>query len=127
MTFADKVFFLPEDFSVVNGSYQVTYNSGYLFLRWETSGGVSVSDENGKTTIVTVSGAGTLRAVGSGETIEYAYDDGTAEYILFNRKAYSEMGAVRFMSVLSDKLTSARIYIYGISPIMRTSSDPSSR
>jgi hypothetical protein len=113
ITFAEETFSLPVNMPVVSGSYEVTYNGGYVFLRWETSGGVNVSDAYARTTTVTILGTGTLRAVGSGETIEYAYDDGTAEYSV--DKVSSQIIAVRFTPVLSDRLTGARIYFRGVS------------
>jgi len=54
-TFADYIFPLPTDIDVVTGTYQVKYSGGYMFTRWETSGGVTVSDEKAATTNVTVS------------------------------------------------------------------------
>lgn len=113
ITFAGEAFSLPTDIPVVTGSYEVTYNGGYIFLRWETSGGISVSDAYARTTTVTILGTGTLRAIGSGETIEYAYDDGTAEYSV--DKESGQIIAVRFTPVLSDRLTSARIYFRSVS------------
>ena len=67
-------FTLPDDMDVVAGSFQATFSGGYMFMRWETSGGVTVSDANAATTTVTVSGNGTLRAVGNVKRLEYTYD-----------------------------------------------------
>lgn len=64
-TFAGSTHSLPKDMSVNQGSYTVTYSpeGGYEFVRWETSGNISVSNSNSQTTTVNVSCGGTLRAV----------------------------------------------------------------
>jgi len=110
VTCAEYVFSLPTDIDVVNGSYVVTYSSGYTFVRWETTGWVTVSNENAVSTTVTVLGNGTLRAVGSVKKLEYAYE---------NPQSHSEsagrMDAVRFTPLFSDQLLTARYYMYDLS------------
>jgi len=110
---ADMTLTLLQDVDIMAGSYQVTYNSGYVFVRWETTGGVSVSNPYAKTTIVTVSGSGTLRAVGNARKIEYFYDDGKCHGGIGGSQQ-RRMVAVRFTPVLSDKLLTARFYIYHV-------------
>ena len=65
ITFDGTPYSLPADISKKVGSHQATYNpaSGYRFDHWETSGGVSITNSTAKTTTVTVSGDGTLRAI----------------------------------------------------------------
>ena len=77
ISFANETFLIPEVFDVADGSYPVEYSSGYNFVRWETTGGITVSDNNAKSTIATISGNGTLKAVGNAEQLEYYYDSGT--------------------------------------------------
>ncbi len=77
ISFANEMFSVPEVFDVAYGSYPVEYSSGYNFVRWETTGGITVSDNNSKSTIATISGNGTLKAVGNAEQLEYSYDNGT--------------------------------------------------
>jgi hypothetical protein len=111
-TFADYIFPLPTDIDIVTGTYQVKYSGGYMFTRWETSGGVTVSDEEAATTNVTVSGNGTLRAVGNVKRLEYTYDceDPSGEYQVAGR-----IDAVRFTPLFSGQLLMARFYMYDIS------------
>jgi len=111
ITFSGYVFSLPTDIDVVNGSYLVTYSGGYMFVRWETTGGVTVSDENEASTMVTVLGNGTLRAVGTAERFEYAYDQESPQW---NSEAAGEMDAVRFTPLFSGQLLTARYYIYDL-------------
>ncbi len=56
---------LSTDISMVDGSYPIDYSpdSGYEFVRWERSGGISVSNQNSQSTTATVSGDGTLTAI----------------------------------------------------------------
>jgi len=56
---------LPTTILKAAGSYSATYSpeAGYWFVRWETSGGVSVSSATSQSTTVTVSSSGTLRAI----------------------------------------------------------------
>jgi hypothetical protein len=111
ITFAGYTFPLPTDVDVVNGSYTVTYSSGYTFVRWETTGDIAVSDENTPSTTVTVSGNGVLRAVGSAKTIEYTYDHGTPQW---HSESAGYIDAVRFTPLLSGVLLTARYYIYDL-------------
>lgn len=111
IAFADYVFSLPTDIDVVNGSYTVTYSGGYTFVRWETTDGVTVSNENAVSTTVTVLGNGTLRAVGSVEKLEYAYDHGNPQC---HSESAGRMDAVRFTPIFSDQLLTARYYIYDL-------------
>jgi hypothetical protein len=112
ITCESYVFSLPTDIDIVNGSYAITYSGGYTFVRWETTDGVTVLNENAVSTTVTVLGNGTLRAVGSVKKLEYAYDHG-------NPRSHSEtagrMDAVRFTPIFSDQLLTARYYMYDLS------------
>ena len=65
ITFNGSDYSLPHDISVSPKSYTATYNpeSDYEFVRWETSGNITVSDLDSPTTTVTVSCGGTLRAI----------------------------------------------------------------
>jgi len=112
ITFADYVFSLPTDIDVVNGSYAITYSGGYTFVRWETTDGVTVSDENAMSTMVTVLGNGTLRAVGSVEQLEYAYDHGNPQS---HSESAGRMDAVRFTPFFSGQLLTTRYYMYHLS------------
>lgn len=112
ITFADYVFSLPTDIDVVNGSYAITYSGGYTFVRWETTDGVTVSDENAMSTTVTVLGNGTLRAVGSVEKLEYAYDHENPQS---HSESAGRMDAVRFTPFFSGQILTARYYMYDLS------------
>ncbi|MEM2875538.1 MAG: DNRLRE domain-containing protein [Candidatus Bathyarchaeia archaeon] len=109
----ESVFLLPKELSVVPGSYQASYGSGYEFVRWEVSGGVSVSDPNSQNTTVTVSGDGKLRAVGNAENVEYTYDDGSSEKRVYKPTGY--MVAVRFTPFFYGRLEEASFYVEAIS------------
>ncbi len=106
------MFSLPTDIDIVNGSYAITYSGGYTFVRWETTDGVTVSDENAGSTTVTVLGNGTLRAVGSVKKLEYAYDHGSPRS---HSESAGRMDAVRFTPLFSDQLLTARYYMYDVS------------
>lgn len=58
---------LPDTIWEYSGSYPMTYNpeAGYLFVRWETSGGASVSDPNSQSTtlVLTQGQTGSVRAI----------------------------------------------------------------
>lgn len=110
----DAVLELPQDMVAKRGSYQLAYNSGYIFLRWETSGGVSVSDVYAQNTTVFVLGSGTLRAVGNARLIEYFYDDGAYDMSSYGKQG--EIQAIRITPLLSDKLVIARFYFTSVSP-----------
>jgi len=99
---------LPQDRAIMGGSYNVTYNGGYFFVGWETSGGVSVSNPYAQSTTMTISGSGTLRAVGNARRIEYFYDDGYSDGRISMNPG--QMVAVRFTPLLTDKLLTARFY-----------------
>jgi hypothetical protein len=109
ITIADNASPLPTDVDVVAGSYQIAYGGGYMFRRWETSGGVAVTDANSAITQVTVTGGGTLRAIGDITRLEYSYDheQGSSE-----SQSAGCIDAVRFTPLFSDKLLTARFYIY---------------
>jgi hypothetical protein len=112
LTFAELSFRLPIDVDVVNGNYTAVYSGGYTFVRWETTGGITVSNENAESTRVTVSGSGILRAVGSISKLEYAYDHMTPG-VEYGHKG--EIDAVRFTSLFSAQLLKVRYYLYDIS------------
>ncbi len=107
-----EVFSLPTELWIVNGSYPVAYSGGYKFLRWETTGGVVVGEETLASTVVTVTGNGTLRAIGSVEELEYAYDHGRAEA---EYGTAGEIDAVQFTPLFSGQLLTARLYMYALS------------
>lgn len=111
-TFADNTFSLPTDIDIVAGSYQISYIGGYNFVRWETSGGVNVSDSISQNTTVTVSGSGTLMAVGNAKRIEYSYDSGN---LLWESEKSGCIDAVRFTPLCPSQLMTARFYITGLS------------
>ena len=113
ITLDGSTFPLPKDIDVVNGSYAVSYTGGYTFVRWETTGGITVSDENAASTTVTVLGNGSLRAVGSVKKLEYAYDYGNPQYAYSKEAGY--IAAVRFTPLFSGRLLTARYYMYDIS------------
>jgi hypothetical protein len=56
---------LPKSLEKAVGEYSITAipPSGYVFDRWETSGGISVSDAMSQTTTMEVGGSGELKAV----------------------------------------------------------------
>ncbi|HLN90217.1 MAG TPA: hypothetical protein VK253_09140, partial [Candidatus Binatia bacterium] len=112
ITIANNVFSFPTDIDVVTGSYQIAYSGGYMFMRWETSGGVTVSNANAATATMTVSGSGILRAVGDVTRLEYSYDHEQAGLEL---QSAGYIDAVRFTPLFSDKLLIARFYMYYIS------------
>jgi hypothetical protein len=112
ITFAGNPFSLPTDINVVPGSYQITYRSGYTFTKWETSGGVTVSNVNSATTTATVSSSGTLRAIGNVTQLEYTYDHENAGS---ESKSAGYIDAVRFTPLISGQLITARFYIQYIS------------
>jgi hypothetical protein len=111
-------FSLPDAMDIVVGTnLQVKYSGGYTFMRWETSGGVTVSDANAATANVTVSANGTLRAVGNVKRLEYTYD---REYSVEHAGFYElekagGMLAVRFTPLFSGQLFMTRFYIYEVS------------
>jgi len=113
VTFENSTFGLPTDIQVVNGSYIISYNGGYTFIRWETTGGVTVSDENSKSTLVAVLGNGTLKAVGNAGNVEYLYDH---ESPTWHSEQSGHANAVVFTPMFSGLLVRARCYVYDLSP-----------
>lgn len=111
ITCESYVLSLPTDIDIVNGSYAITYSGGYTFVRWETTDGVTVSNENAVSTTVTVLGNGTLRAVGNVKKLEYAYDHGNPQW---HSESAGHMDAVRFTPLFSNQLLTARYYIYDL-------------
>jgi hypothetical protein len=109
ITFADESFSLQSDVDVVTGTYQVSYSGGYLFTHWETVGGVSVSNPLAATTTVTVTGDGTLRAVGTANLLEYTYDYGYSSYGTSETEGCID--SVRFTPLFSGQLLMARFYM----------------
>ena len=112
ITVANNMFSLPKDIDVVSGDYQIAYSGGYMFNRWETSGGVTVSNADAAATTVTVSGDGGLRAVGDVTRLEYSYD---YEQAGSESQDPGYIDAVRFSPLFSDKLLIARFYMYYVS------------
>jgi hypothetical protein len=116
-------FNLPNDLSAEGGGYTVQYSvvSGYLFDHWETTSGISVSNQNNNPTFMTVSSpGGTLRAVytlTSGQ-VELYYDDGSAEGE-YATSTLPHFKAVRFHTPTTETYTLGYIKYY-------ISNDPSS-
>lgn len=108
LNLSSHILTLPINPSIVNGSYEVEYEGGYTFLRWETEGGVNVSDPNAQKTDVTVSGSGRLTTVGTAQVMQYLFDDFTEESQTF--QSAGEMVAVRFTPLFLGSLKSARFY-----------------
>ncbi len=106
-------YFLPQNIPLIKpGTYNVSYEGGYSFIRWETVGNISVSNPTQPTTTVMISaGSSTLRAVGSVEIMEYAYDDGQTGTYNYESGDAGSMYAVRFTPLFSGKLLNARFYI----------------
>jgi hypothetical protein len=96
-------FDLPIEVFAMPGTYKVTYNGGYEFLRWETHASLGLSDHYAKQMIMKISGDSILTAVGSGERIEYRgiYTP------LFSPNA----SAMRFTPSLPGQLEEARFRI----------------
>lgn len=113
ISFADQTFLLPEALDVAQGSYPIKYDSGYNFVQWETTGGITVTNNNAKSTTATISGSGTLKAIGNAETLEYYHDSGTPSqnYSLPTGQIYAKT----FTPVLSGQLLSVRYYINNVS------------
>jgi hypothetical protein len=65
ITFDGAVLSLPADVMKPPGTYSVSYTpaAGCTFVRWEVSGGVSVSSSSSASTSLTVTGSGALRAI----------------------------------------------------------------
>ena len=65
ITFSGNSYSLPNTISVSPWSYSVTYNpeSGYEFVRWKTSGNISISSSYSQTTRIDVHCGGTLTAI----------------------------------------------------------------
>jgi hypothetical protein len=113
ISFEDQTFLLPEASDVAQGTYPIEYDSGYNFVKWETTGGITVSNNNAKSTTATISGSGTLKAIGNAEKLEYYHDGGTPsqDYSLPTGQIYAKI----FTPVLSGKLLSVRYYINNVS------------
>lgn len=109
INFSSNILTLPNSALVVNGSYEAEYEGGYKFIRWETEGGVSVSNSIAQKTNVTVTDSGKLKAVGSAEVMRYSYDDSAEESSTF--QSVGEMVAVRFTPLFLGNLTKTRFYI----------------
>jgi len=105
--------FLPVEVLAMPGSYEVTYNSGYEFLRWEATGELDITDRRAKQTTFRVSGEGTLKAVGDARKIEYAYEYGEA--LSFEGDFPKKMFAVKFTPVLPGQLAIARFLVTSVS------------
>jgi len=102
----------PINVSIVAGTYNATYEGGYEFVRWETNGGISITNPYSPTTKITVTGAGILRAIGNADTIQYFYDAGEESGLFswLNGEA-GKLAAVRFTPLFSGKLKTIRVFI----------------
>jgi hypothetical protein len=65
ITFDGSEYVLPDEINLATGNYQVSFNPGsnYCFVRWQTTGAISVSNMRAQSTTVTVSGPATLNAI----------------------------------------------------------------
>ncbi len=65
ITFDGSTYSLPNLVNSTSGNYQVTFNPGsnYCFVRWETSGGISVTNTRAQSTTVAITGSATLNAI----------------------------------------------------------------
>lgn len=63
--FAGLVYTLPNDITKAAGTYSLKYSEamGYVFDHWEVTTGAAVADANARSTIATITGSGTLRAI----------------------------------------------------------------
>lgn len=113
MTIEDRMFNFPSEILTVEGSYQITYQGGLGFLRWDVSGGVTALDPTAPTTTLTTTAPGTLTARGTADSIEYLYDDGG--YRTSSSHKVGQMMAVRFTPFFSGDLASARFYHHYVS------------
>jgi hypothetical protein len=113
ISFANETFLIPEVIDVAKGNYPIEYDSGYNFVRWETTGGITVSNNNAKSTTATISGSGTLKAIGNAQKLEYYHDSGTPaqNYSLPTGQIYAKI----FTPILSGNLLSVRYYINNVS------------
>jgi hypothetical protein len=111
--FSTNTYALPNNLLVVEGNYEVSYEGGYTFVKWETEGEIAVSNPNSQKTTVSVTGNGKLRAVGNAEVMQYFYDDATKDGYTF--ESAGEMAAVRFTPIYPGDLKKARFYIDKIS------------
>lgn len=111
----DIHYFLPEDIPIIKpDQYRISYEGGYEFVRWAVSGDLSVLDPFARSTTVTIRpGNGTIVAVGSADSMEYAYDDGLCDSYQYKAEDAGTMWAVRFSPLFSGRLVKARLYIAG--------------
>jgi hypothetical protein len=97
-------YILPNDLSAEGGGYTVEYvpASGYSFVSWETTSGISVSSSTANTTFMTVSSpGGTLRAVyKTSSTITYSIHLESRQ----NTSATSNKGTIVFDGVSYSSL-----------------------
>ena len=107
---SDQEFSLPQKLQAVESDhYPIQYMGGYGFESWETTGDLMVSDPSRNPTTITVSGPGTLGAVGNAQTLTYRYDDSTKEENTFGKTG--EILAVRFTPIYAGYLKTASLYI----------------
>lgn len=109
----DEHYVLPKGIPLIKpGTYQISYEGGYKFLTWVTSGNVSITGpDESRTTITIRAGSGDVTAMGSAEIMEYAYDDGKVGTYEYQSEEPGEMWAVRFTPLFSGRLLRARFYI----------------
>ncbi len=104
---------VPKVINVANGGYAIECSSSYRFVRWETTGGVTVSNQSAQSTTITISGNGTLKIIGNAKTIEYNYDQ------RLNTNNISlpagEISANVFYPQFSGQLVSVRYYVSNLS------------
>lgn len=107
--FSEGEFPLPRDIQAVVGNYPIQYMDGYGFEGWETIGDLTVSNPSQNPTTITVSGPGTLKAIGNAQTLTYRYDDSTLEENALGKTG--EIFAVRFTPIFFGKLKTVNLFI----------------
>ena len=107
---SDQEFSLPQKLQAVESDhYPIQYMGGYRFESWETTGDLMVSDPSRNPTTITVSGPGTLKAIGNAQTLTYRYDDSTMEENALGKTG--EIFAVRFTPIFFGKLKTVNLFI----------------
>ena len=106
---------LPTDVTKPPAVYSISYSaeSGYIFVRWETVGSMSVSNPTSVSTSLTVTGPGTLRAIYAtvfAIHLESVQDNGVSS----NKGTIALSGAVSTLPMDTTKLPA--VYATSYSP-----------
>ncbi len=104
----------PDSLKVVEGPYNVTYVPGYLFKEWLVEGDVEVSEENSRTTRITVEGNGSLTAHGELTNLTYRHDNGQMQYDFLGESG--EAFAVSFSPVFKCSVNAVSVYLSHVLP-----------